>query len=68
MDLPQSLGDEFDGFITEDELQITVAEKDRQIRVRFSRPVKWFELEPLEAMELGHAIICRALEMSKRQD
>lgn len=70
MDLPQSLGDEFDEFLTndetEDELKITVSDKDNQVIVSLSKPMTWFSLEPSEALDLGRAIITRAMEMSKK--
>ncbi len=62
-----SLGDEFDELLdNEEELQISVSNKDSRVMVSFSKVMKWLSLEPLEAMELGQAIINRALELSKK--
>ena len=62
-----SLGDEFDGLLdNEEELQISVANKDDRVMVSFSQSMKWLSLEPQEAMALANAILNRAIELSKK--
>ncbi len=62
-----SLGDEFDGLLdNEEELQISVANRDDRVMVSFSQSMKWLSLEPQEAIKLGQAIINRANELSKK--
>lgn len=70
MELPQSLGDEFDGFLPHDDdlgedLQIVVGDKDNRVVINFSKPMMWLSLHPPEAIALANAIIHRAMEMSK---
>lgn len=72
MELPQSLGNEFDGFLPHDdklgeELQIAVGEKDNRVVINFSKSMMWLSLHPPEAVALANAIIHRAIEMSKEQ-
>ena len=65
--LPQSHGDEFDGLLdNEEELQISVANRDDRVMVSFSQSMKWLSLEPQEAMALANAILNRAIELSKK--
>lgn len=69
MELPQSLGDEFDEFLNDnedgEELQIAVGEKDNRVVINFSKPMMWLSLHPPEAIALANAIIHRAMDMSK---
>ncbi len=69
MDL--SLGDEFDGYLENEnsmeDLQISVGDSSGKLYIKFNKSIKWFGMEPKDAVMLAQTMIQRAIDISNKE-
>jgi len=66
-----SLGDEFDGYLENKEpredLDISIGDSDGKLYVKFNKSIKWFGMEPKDAVMLAQTMIQRAIDIANKE-